>query len=118
MFALANNHPRTRSVTTHSSREVARAELARFLNDATAHRQRVIRASCTHASYEILGHGDRVIGHPAIDELCACTHTEREHGEMGCTAISFEEGPFAECRCSGHRPVCAEPELFTSEVPT
>ena len=38
MLALAINHPRTRSVTTHSSREVARAELARFLNDATAHR--------------------------------------------------------------------------------
>ncbi|MDT5181976.1 MAG: hypothetical protein QOI29_134 [Mycobacterium sp.] len=117
MFALTINHPRTSSLITHPSRDIAYGELVTFV-EATGHGLRVEAATWTRADYQILGHDDRVIGHAAIDEICACTHTEREHTETGCTAISFDAGPFAECGCTGHRPVDAEADLFSSEAPT
>ena len=116
MFALTINHPHISSMTTHPSREVALGQLNRFL-DATDHRPRVVTATWTHSSYEILGHGVQIVGHAAVDEICACTHTARDHEEMGCTAISFDGGPIAECRCAGHRPVNNEADLFSSDVP-
>jgi hypothetical protein len=117
MFALTINHPRTSSLTTHSSRDVAFAALGTFV-EATGHSLSVEAATWTRANYQILGHDGRVLGHAAIDEICACTHTEREHAEIGCTAISFDAGPFAECGCTGHRPVDTEADLFSSEAPT
>lgn len=117
MFALTVNHPHAISVTTHPSRETALGQLDQFL-DATAHRPRVVAAAWTHASYEILDHGDHVVGHAAIDEICVCTHVVRDHAETGCTAISFDTGSFAECRCTGHRPDCADPALFDLDAPT
>jgi hypothetical protein len=116
MFALTVNHPHVTSTTTHPSRETAVGKLDQFL-DAAEYRPRVVAAVWTHASYEILGHGDHIVGHAAIDEICACTHAARDHEETGCTAISFEAGPFAECGCTGHRPVDTEADLFSSEVP-
>jgi hypothetical protein len=117
MFALTINHPHVSSVTTHPSREVARGQLDQFL-DATGQRLRVVAAGWTHASYEILAHGDHVVGHAAIDEICACTHAAHDHEETGCTAISFDARPFAECRCAGHRPADTEADLFSPDVPT
>jgi hypothetical protein len=117
MFALTINHPGASLLTTHSGRDVAYAALVTFV-EARGHGLRVEAATWTRANYQILGHDDRVLGHAAIDEICACTHTEREHAETGCTAISFGAGPFAECECTGHRPVDAEADLFSSEAPT
>ena len=117
MFALTINHPQVTSMTTHPSRETAVGQLDQFL-DVTDHRPRVVAATWTRADFETLGHDDRVIGHAAIDELCACMHAEREHDETGCAAISFESGPFAECRCTGHCPTDTEADLFASDVPT
>jgi len=54
MFALNINHPHVTSMTTHPSRETALGQLDQFL-DATDHRPRVVAATWTHASYEILG---------------------------------------------------------------
>lgn len=117
MFALTINHPHESSRTTHPSREVALGQLDQFL-DATDHRPRVVAATWTHASYEILSRGGRVVGRAAIDEICGCTHAARDHEEIGCTGISFDAGPFAECCCNGHRPACAEADLFASDVQT
>jgi hypothetical protein len=118
MFALNINHPHVTSMTTHPSRETALGQLDQFL-DGTDHRPRVVAATWTHASYEILGAtGNRVIGHAVIDELCACAHPERDHEETGCTAISLDAGPVAECRCTGHRPLSGDPALFDLDVPT
>jgi hypothetical protein len=116
MFALTINHPKTSAETTHASRDVAYAKLVAFLA-ATGHGLRVEAATWTRANYQILGHDDRIVGHAAIDEICACTHAERDHAETGCAAISFDAGPFAECGCTGHRPVDAEADLFPSEAP-
>jgi hypothetical protein len=117
MFTLAIADADTTTVSTHPGRDVAYAELVTFL-EATGRRLRVVAAAWTHADYEILGHDDRLIGHAAIDEICACTHAERDHEETGCTAISFDAGPFAECRCAGHWPTCTEADLFAPDVPT
>lgn len=117
MFALTINHPCASAMTTHPGRELAVGQFDQFL-DAADLRPRVVAATWTHASYEILGEGDRVVGHAAIDEICLCTHAARDHEETGCTAISFDAGPFAECSCAGHRPVCTEADLFAPEVPT
>jgi hypothetical protein len=116
MFALTINHPRTGSLTTHASRDVAYSELVTFV-EATGHGLRIEAATWTRANYQILGHNDRIVGHAAIDEICACTHAARDHDETGCTAISFDAGPFAECGCTSHRPVDAEADLFSSEAP-
>jgi hypothetical protein len=116
MFALTINHPRTSSLTTHPGREVAYANLITFLA-ATGHRPRALDANWTRSDFEIIGHDDRIVGHAAIDEICACMHTARDHEETGCTAISFDAGPFAECGCTGHRPVDTEADLFSSEAP-
>jgi len=113
MFTLTISHPRASSTTTHPSREVAASQLNRFLK-ATDHRPRVVTASWTHASYEILGADDHIAGHATIDEICECTHPARDHEETGCTAISFDAGPFAECGCSAHRSTCTEDDLFAS----
>ena len=114
MFTLTINHPNNSAETTHASRDVAYGELVTFV-EATGHGLRVAAATWTRAKYQILGDDDRVIGHAAIDEICACTHAEREYGEIGCTAISFGNGPFAECACTGHRPVDIEADLLTPE---
>jgi hypothetical protein len=111
MFVLRLNHPHTSSVTHHPSREVALVCLHCFL-ESTGHRLHVATATWTHARYEILDQCDHVVGHAAVDEICACTHIARDHEETGCTAISFDAGPVAECRCPGHRPVSGEPSLF------
>jgi hypothetical protein len=116
MFALTINHPDASAETTHASRDIAYAELVTFV-EATGHRLHVEAATWTRANYQILGHGDRIIGNAAIDEICACTHTEREHTETGCTAISFDAGPFAECACTGHRPIDTEADLFSTQLP-
>ena len=116
MFTLTINHPDTSAETTHASRDIAYATLVTFV-EATGHGLRVEAATWTRANYQILGHDDRIIGHAAIDEICACTHTEREHTETGCTAISFDAGPFAECSCTGHRPIDAEADLFSMQLP-
>jgi hypothetical protein len=116
MFALTINHPNTSAETAHVSRDIAYAKLVTFV-EAAGHGLRVEAATWTRANYQILCHDDRVIGHAAIDEICVCTHAEREHTETGCTAISFDAGPFAECGCTGHRPVDTEAELFAPEVP-
>jgi hypothetical protein len=116
MFTLAIADADSTAVSTHPSRDVAYAELVTFL-EATGQRLRVVAAGWTRADYEILGHDDRLIGHAAIDELCACTHAARDHEETGCTAISFDAGPFAECGCGGHRSVCGEPPLFSTPHP-
>ena len=117
MFTLAIADADTTTVSAHPSRDLAYAALVTFL-EATGQRLRVVAAGWTRADYEIRGHDDHLIGHATIDELCACTHAEREHEETGCTAISFEAGPFAECRCAGHRPACTEADLFAPYVPT
>lgn len=117
MFTLSISHPRASAVTTHPGREVALAALERFLR-STGHGWRVVTAAWTRADYEILGALGDVVGHAAIDEICTCGHTARDHEEIGCTAISFDTGPFAECPCDGHRPRTAEAGLFTLEVPT
>lgn len=117
MYTLTIDHPHTSAVTTHPSREVAYAELVTFL-EATHQTLRVVAASWTRASYDIIGHADHVVGRAAIDEICICTHTARDHEEMGCTAISLQPGPLAECGCTGHRPQCVEVALFTPEAPT
>jgi hypothetical protein len=117
MFTLTIAHPQTSAVTAHPSREVALAELHRFLQ-STGHRHRVVTAAWTHADYEIVGGGGHTVGRAAIDEICACGHTARDHEEIGCTAISFEAGPFAECSCEGHRAATTEANLFAPEVPT
>jgi hypothetical protein len=44
--------------------------------EATGQRLRVVAAGWTRADYEVLGRDDRLIGHAAIDELCACTPLE------------------------------------------
>jgi hypothetical protein len=116
MFALTINHAVTSVETTHASRDVAYAELVAFV-EAAGHGLRVEAATWTGANYHILGHDEHVIGRAALDEICACTHTERDHAATGCTAISFDAGPFAECGCTGHRPVDTEADLFSSEVP-
>ena len=116
MFTLTINHPDTSAETTHASRDIAYATLVTFV-EATGHGLRVEAATWTRANYQILGDDDRIIGHAAIDEICACTHTEREHTETGCTAISFDAGPFAECSCTGHRPIDAEADLFSMQLP-
>ena len=115
MFTLAITHPHRSSVTTHPSREVALGELYQFLK-AMHHRLRVLTADWTQASYEIVAHGGRVAGHAAIDEICVCAHPARDHKETGCTAIAFDTGPFAECRCPGHRPVDTEAHLFSPNL--
>jgi hypothetical protein len=117
MFTLAITHPHRSSVTTHPSREVALGELNQFL-EATHHRLHVLTAEWMQASYEILGHGDRVVGHAAIDQICACTHAASDYAETSCTAITFDAGPFAECRCPGHRPVSTESHLFSPHPPS
>jgi hypothetical protein len=114
MFTLTISHPRCSSTTSHPSREVALGQLDRFI-EATGSRLHVVTAAWTQASYHILGHTDRIVGAAAIDEICACTHPARDHEESGCTAISFDAGPFAECRCAGHRPTHAETDLFSSD---
>jgi hypothetical protein len=116
MFALKIDHPNTCVETTHVSRDVAYAALVTLV-EATGHGLRVEAATWTRATYQILGRDDCVIGHATIDEICACTHAARDHEETGCTAISFDVGPFAECGCTGHRPVDAEADLFSSEAP-
>jgi hypothetical protein len=117
MFALTINHPGASSLATHSGRDVAYAALVTFV-EATGHGLRVEAATWTRADYQIVDHDDRVLGHATIDEVCGCTHAEREHTETGCTAISFDAGPFAECGCTGHRPVDTEADLFSSEAST
>jgi hypothetical protein len=117
MFAVTINHPHVTSMTTHPSRETALGQLDQFL-DATDHRPRVVAATWTHARYEILGHGDHVVGHAAIEEICACTHPARDHDETGCTAASFVADRYIECRCAGHRPLSGDPALFDLDVPT
>jgi hypothetical protein len=78
----------------------------------------VTTATWTHASYDIVADGGHVVGRAAIDELCGCGHIEADHEDTGCTAITFDSGPFAECTCPGHRPQYADPPLFITEVPT
>jgi hypothetical protein len=117
MFALTINHPHVTSMTTHPNRETALGRLDQFL-DTTDQRPRVVAAAWTHASYEILGHGDHVVGHAAIDEICRCTHAARDHEETGCAAILFDAGPVAECGCTGHQPLSGDPALFDLDVPT
>jgi hypothetical protein len=92
----------TTTVSSHPSRDVAYAELVMFL-EATGQRLRVVAAGWTRADYEVLGRDDRLIGHAAIDELCACTHAARDHDETGCTAISFDAGVIRRV------PVCRPP---------
>jgi hypothetical protein len=115
MFALTINHPDTSVETAHASRDVAYAELVTFV-EARGHGLRVETATWTRADYQILGHDERVLGHAALDEICVCTHAEREHTETGCTAISFDAGPCADCRCTGHRPVDTEADLFSTQT--
>src|SRR5438105_4489928 len=117
MFTLTINNPNCSSMASHPSREVALDQLHQFLTQ-TGQRLRVLSATWTHARYEILQRTDDVVGHAAIDELCVCTHPARDHEETGCTAISFDPGPFAECSCAAHRPGCADPGLFALDVPT
>lgn len=117
MFTLAITHPQTSPVTTHPSREVALGRLVQFL-EATGHRSHVITATWTHAEYKIVSGSGCIVGHAVLDEICVCTHAACEHEETGCNAISFETGPFAECRCDGHQPLSSEAGLFAAEVPT
>jgi len=117
MFTLTISHPQTSAVTTHPGREVALAALERFLR-TIGQRRRIVTAIWTQADYEILGGDGRVVGSAAIDEICVCSHAARDHDEIGCTAITFGPGPFAECHCAGHRPANTEADLFAPEVPT
>jgi hypothetical protein len=117
MFTLNISHPQTSAVTTHPGREVALATLERFLR-TIGQRHRIVTAIWTQADYEILGRCGRVVGSATIDEICVCSHPARDHDEIGCTAISFDTGPFAECHCEGHRPAIAEADLFALQVPT
>ncbi|MBE1551881.1 hypothetical protein GGC64_005968 [Mycobacterium sp. OAS707] len=117
MFRLTISHPQTSAVTTHPGREVALAALERFLR-TIGQRHRIITATWTQADYEILAGRGRVVGSAAIDEICVCSHAARDHGEIGCTAITFGPGPFAECHCTGHSPVIVEADLFAPEVST
>ena len=115
MFTLTIGHPRRVATTSHPNRETALAALEEFLR-TSRNRRRVATASWTHASYQILGDADDIVGHAAIDEICACTHPARDHPESGCTAISFDTGPFVQCPCPGHRPACTETDLFSAEL--
>ena len=117
MFTLTISHPQRSTVTTHPGREVALAALEQFLR-TIGQRHRIITAIWTQTDYEILGGDGCVVGSAAIDEICVCSHAARDHDEIGCTAITFAAGPFAECHCGGHRPAIAEADLFAPEVPT
>ena len=117
MFKLKITHPLAPVATSHPSREVALGRLEQFLQ-STGHHARVVTATWTDANYEILGGSGHVVGHAAIDEICGCSHAAREHNDMGCTAISLDTGPFAECNCDGHQPANTEADLFAAEVPT
>jgi hypothetical protein len=117
MFALTIEHPAAAAVSVHPSREVARAQLGKHLGE-TGHRLRVTQASWRHTRYDIVdGTGQPVFGHAVIDEICRCTHPEREHDETGCTAAAVEN-PLTESTCPNHQPVSGHPTLFALDLPT
>ena len=117
VFSLSIEQPGTASVSVHPSREVAHAELGTYL-DETGHRLRVTQASWTHTCYEFVGgSGGQIMGHAVIDEICRCTHPERELDETGCTAAAVDN-PLAQCTCLRHEPVSGDPTLFAVEMPT
>jgi hypothetical protein len=113
MFRLTIDLPPAPTASVHPSRETARAELLRFFTE-TGHAYRVAEAAWTHTCYDVVAHADdqALLGRAAIDEVCACDHTHREHDDVGCTVTVFEQGGLADCDCRGYEPVPGDPMLF------
>jgi hypothetical protein len=113
MFRLTIDLPPTPVASDHPSREAARAELLRFFTE-TGRAYRVTEAAWTHTCYDVVADADdqALLGRAVIDEVCACEHAQHEHGEIGCTATIFEQGPLADCECRGYEPVPGDPTLF------
>ena len=113
MFRLTIDLLPTPTVSEHPSREAARAELLRFM-DETGQAYRVTEAAWTHTRYDVVAHADdqALLGRAVIDEVCACEHAHHEHDEIGCTVTVVESGRLADCECRGYEPVPGDPTLF------
>jgi hypothetical protein len=113
MFRLTIDLPPSPTAGEHPSREAARAELLRFFAE-TGQAYRVTEAAWTHTCYDIVAHADDQVplGRAVIDEVCGCEHAHREHDEIGCTVMVFEQGRIADCECRVYEAVPGDPTLF------
>jgi hypothetical protein len=113
MFRLTIDLPPAPATSAHPDREAARADLLSFFAE-TRRAHRVTEASWTHTSYDIIDPacGQAICGRAAIDEVCACEHTHREHDDIGCTMTVVEHSGLTDCECRGYQPISADPALF------
>jgi hypothetical protein len=114
MFRLTIDLPPAPIISAHRDRETAVTALSRHLGD-TGHTPRVAWADWTHTRYDILGHR-ALAGCALIDEVCGCTHTHREHDDIGCTITVFDDKGLNDCGCRTYAPVSHDPALFDLEV--
>src|SRR5512139_1408056 len=109
MFRLTIDLPPAPAISVHFSREAAHAALMRYLAD-TGHAHRLAETAWTHTSY-VIGDRQTPLGYAAIDEICACEHTHREHDDVGCTVSLLGDAGLSDCDCRCYQAVCDDPTL-------